>query len=343
MRQRSCGSGPITSTTSPPAVLAASSSVDGHTISRVVALDETDLRPGRLEVDELLGVELGEEIGIPRVGQVVHRPGRGVAGVVPAGEAGHHHRRAQPWAARPVDVLHGRTLPARALTAPRRPGGPPPREVRSRTVVAETERTVVTGGASEMSDALVEGTVEDARDAARLWWVVLLMGILWILYGWIVLTFTFKTVLAIAVFVGVGLIAAGISEFFLASQVDEWKWLWIVLGVVSIGAGIIALVWPSETFLVLAAIIGWYLMLRGVFDVVMAFMTKEVNELWWLSLVVGIGEILIGFWAVGYEGRSIAVLVIWVGAYALFKGISDIFLAFTLRGAGKRLDRAVAA
>jgi len=192
-----------------------------------------------------------------------------------------------------------------------------------------------------MSDALIEGTVEDARDAAKLWWVVLLMGILWILYGWIVLTFTFKTVLAVAVFVGIGLIAAGISEFFLASQLDSWRWLWIVLGVISVGAGIIALVWPSETFLVLAAIIGWYLMLRGVFDIVMAFMTKEVNDLWWLSLVVGIGEILIGFWAVGYEGRSIAVLVIWVGAYALFKGISDIFLAFTLRGAGKRLDRAL--
>ena len=115
-----------------------------------------------------------------------------------------------------------------------------------------------------MSDALTdEGTIEEARGAARLWWVVLLLGILWIIYGWIVLTFTFKTVLAVAVFAGVAFIAAGITEFFFASQVDSWKWLWIILGVISVGAGIIALVWPSETFLVLAAIIGWYLMLRG--------------------------------------------------------------------------------
>lgn len=195
-----------------------------------------------------------------------------------------------------------------------------------------------------MSETAYAGSsVEEARDAARLWWVVLIMGVLWIIYGWIVLTFTFKTVLAVAVFFGVGLIAAGISEFFLASQVDTWKWLWILIGVISIGAGIIALVWPSETFLVLAAIVGWYLMLRGVFDIVMAFLTKDVNDLWWLTLVVGIAQILIGFWAVGYEGRSIAVLVIWVGAYALAKGITDIFLAFTLRGAGKRLDKTLAA
>ncbi len=195
-----------------------------------------------------------------------------------------------------------------------------------------------------MSDTAYAGnSVEEARHAARLWWVVLIMGVLWIMYGWIVLTFTFKTVLAVAVFFGVALIVAGVSEFFLASQVDGWKWLWILIGVISIGAGIIALVWPSETFLVLAAIVGWYLMFRGVFDIVTAFLIKDTNDLWWLSLVVGVAEILIGFWAVGYEGRSIAVLVIWVGAYALAKGITDIFLAFRLRGAGKRLDKTLAA
>jgi uncharacterized membrane protein HdeD (DUF308 family) len=30
---------------------------------------------------------------------------------------------------------------------------------------------------------------------------------------------------------------------------------------------------------------------------------------------------------------------VWVGAYALLKGIMDIFLAFQLRKVGKRLDR----
>ena len=37
------------------------------------------------------------------------------------------------------------------------------------------------------------------------------------------------------------------------------------------------------------------------------------------------------------------MLVIWVGAYALVKGMTDIFLAFKLRSAGKRLDKSLAA
>jgi len=186
---------------------------------------------------------------------------------------------------------------------------------------------------------LADMTREELKGFTDKWWLVLILGILWIIYAWIVLSFTFSTVLAIAVFAGVAFIFSGITEFFYAALVDEWKWLWIVLGVISIIAGIVALVWPDQTFLVLAAIIGWYLMFRGLFDLVTSIMNREVNDLWWLGLIAGVLEIGIGFWAVGYEGRSIALLVVWVGAYALLKGIMDIFLAFQLRKVGKRLDR----
>jgi uncharacterized membrane protein HdeD (DUF308 family) len=83
-------------------------------------------------------------------------------------------------------------------------------------------------------------------------------------------------------------------------------------------------------------------MFRGVFDIVQAFMLREEYDLWWLTLVCGVLELLIGFWAIGYQGRSIALLVVWIGAYALVKGVTDIFLAFKLRRAGKRLDTALA-
>lgn len=181
---------------------------------------------------------------------------------------------------------------------------------------------------------------DDLRRATRLWWLVLLLGIVWILFAWIVLSFDFTTVLAIAVFAGVSFIAAGISEFFFATQVVSWRWAWIVLGVISVGAGIIALVWPDQTFLVLAAIVGWYLMLRGVFAVVIALRDRHDDDLWWVWLGLGLLQIAVGFWAIGYVGRSIALLVVWVGAYALVKGITDIVLAFKLRSAGRRLAAA---
>jgi uncharacterized membrane protein HdeD (DUF308 family) len=51
-------------------------------------------------------------------------------------------------------------------------------------------------------------------------------------------------------------------------------------------------------------------------------------------MVAGILEILVGFWATQQALPARAVLLIfWVGFFALFRGISDIVVAFELRSA----------
>ena len=180
---------------------------------------------------------------------------------------------------------------------------------------------------------------EVAAERARSWWIFLVGGILWILFAWVVLSFDYTTVWAIALFFGFGFIMGGIMELALAFQTRSWRWLHILFGIIAIVAGLMALIWPGQTFLVLAAIIGWYVLFAGIFDLVTAFATRDENDLWWLQLILGIAQILIGFWAIGYSGRSIDLLVIWVGASALARGISELFLAFGLRGAGKELRK----
>ena len=104
----------------------------------------------------------------------------------------------------------------------------------------------------------------------------------------------------------------------------------------------VALLWPGQTFLVLAAIIGWYVLFNGIFDTVMAFVVRDDNDLWWLQLILGIAQVVIGFWAIGYAGRSIDLLVIWVAATALARGISSIYIGVTLHGAGKEMRKRMA-
>ena len=180
-------------------------------------------------------------------------------------------------------------------------------------------------------------------EAARHWWVFLVAGVLWIIFGWVVLTFDYTTVWAVAVFLGLGLMAGGAMGIVVGLDAPSWRWLHITFGVISILAGFIALFWPGQTFLVLAAIIGWYVMITGILDLVTAIATKDENDLWWLQLILGIAQILIGLWAVGYAGRSIALLVVWVGATALARGISSLIIGFGLHGAGKQLRRQMAA
>ena len=180
-------------------------------------------------------------------------------------------------------------------------------------------------------------------EAARHWWVYIVAGVLWILYGWVVLSFDYTTVWAVAVFVGFGLLAGGVMGIVIGLDAPAWRWLHVTFGVLSIGAGLLALLWPGQTFLVLAAIIGWYVMLTGVVDLLAAVATRGENDMWWLQLVLGLAQILVGFWAIGYEGRSIALLVVWVGAMALARGVSSLVIGFGLHGADKQLRRQMAA
>lgn len=164
------------------------------------------------------------------------------------------------------------------------------------------------------------------------WWIPLVIGILWLIYAFIVLSFTYKTIWAIVIFAGVAFIAAGIGEFVLAAVLDSWQWLHALGGILCIAAGVVAFVWPGQTFLVLAGIIGWFLLFRGTFNIVESLLVKDTVEQWWLILITGILQVLIALWAVGYAGRSIAVLVVWVGAWALTEGIVNIWAAFRLKG-----------
>ena len=61
---------------------------------------------------------------------------------------------------------------------------------------------------------------------------------------------------------------------------------------------------------------------------------------WWVTLILGLLELLLGIWAAGYPGRSLFVFVNLVGIYAIFYGFTELFAAFELRGLDHRLDRA---
>lgn len=183
------------------------------------------------------------------------------------------------------------------------------------------------------------GGRELVQEATRQWWIYLAVGVAWIFFAFVVLSFDFRTVWAVAVFFGVGFIIGGLTELAVASATPDWRWLHVLFGIASIVAGIVALAWPDGTFLVLAGIIAWYILFSGIFDLAAAFAIRDENELWWLEMVLGIAQILVGFWAIGYAGRSIALLVVWVGAAALARGISHLFIGFALHRADRELRR----
>jgi uncharacterized membrane protein HdeD (DUF308 family) len=172
---------------------------------------------------------------------------------------------------------------------------------------------------------------ELAESASRFWWLYLLTGILWLWVSLIILRLNLDTVYAISILFGFVAIGAGINEFLgMGASTRGWKIVHAVLGVLFIVAGIVAFFRPQGTFVALASIVAWVLLFKGIFDIVLALMVHPAH-LWWVGLIVGVVEILLAFWAAGYFRGSALVLVVWVAALTLMRGVTEIILAFRLR------------
>jgi uncharacterized membrane protein HdeD (DUF308 family) len=171
------------------------------------------------------------------------------------------------------------------------------------------------------------------------WWIFLATGVLWLVIALIVLRFDLTSIATVGALLGVILLIAGANEFLLMTVRDVgWKWLHAILGALFVIGGIWAFIHPIGAFWELASILGFLLLLKGSMDVVGSVVTREMNELWWLGLGVGILEILLAFWvSQQFFAPRAAIIIVWVGFACMFRGITEIVMAFELRRAGKQL------
>ena len=102
----------------PLAVVAARNSLAGQSMPAAAVVVDADLGPGGGEVVEDLGVDVGEGLGAPLLGQVVDGGGGGVAGVVPALERGEQDAARRAGRAGPTSAGGGGSRPRGPASAP---------------------------------------------------------------------------------------------------------------------------------------------------------------------------------------------------------------------------------
>jgi uncharacterized membrane protein HdeD (DUF308 family) len=188
------------------------------------------------------------------------------------------------------------------------------------------------------TDRAATEPLQVAREVGRSWWVFLLLGIVWVLFGMFVLSYRVGSLLALAVLAGTVFILSGVAELAAASRAQSWRWLYVAAGALSVIAGLIAFIWPGITLFALSVVLSWFLVVMGVVHVVGALAGPK-RDWWWTTLLLGVAEFLLGAWAAGYPGRSLLVFVNLVGFYALIHGVTQIFGAFTLRELAKDAER----
>ena len=180
-----------------------------------------------------------------------------------------------------------------------------------------------------------------ARDASAAWWWFLPLGALWIWFGTFVLSYRVESLAAVAAFVGVAFLSGGITQLVAAGRVPAMRWLSILGGVLGIAAGIATLAWPGITLYVVSILVAWYLIAFGIVHLVSALAGPKLSW-WWTGLLLGIAELVLGVWAARSWEHSLVTLVTLVGVWAICRGVSEIFAAFTLRQVSKEAEQLVA-
>jgi uncharacterized membrane protein HdeD (DUF308 family) len=171
-----------------------------------------------------------------------------------------------------------------------------------------------------------------AKKLGRLWWVLLVVGIAWIVVGFVVLRFDTSTVAVISILFGILILLSAAGEIFRAIvTAGGWRVWHILFAILLIVAAAIAFVNPGGTFFSLALVVGFYFVFAGTFDIISSLFSVGTSPAWGLQLVSGVLQLLLGFIASSSLSASVVILVTYVSISALFRGVAEIAAAFTAR------------
>lgn len=108
-------------------------------------------------------------------------------------------------------------------------------------------------------------------------------------------------------------------------------WLSVIRGIAAIVFGVIAFAYPGLTLATLVLLFGAWVLIDGVFRVAGAIAGRASDPEWGFHLIVGIIGIIIGFLTFRAPLITALALIIYIAAWALMIGATEIALAIKLR------------
>jgi uncharacterized membrane protein HdeD (DUF308 family) len=168
------------------------------------------------------------------------------------------------------------------------------------------------------------------------WWLLLLRGAIAILFGilafgWPQLTATLVILFfaAHALIDGAVVMALGLRIRKL-SAAAPWPQL-VVVGTISLIAGIVALIWPLLTAMTFVYVLALWAICRGAFDLGAAIRLRAILEDEWQLAFAGIVSILFGFVLVFWPAASLIGLIWLIAAHAIVFGVLMSMAALRFR------------
>src|SRR4029450_2497113 len=179
---------------------------------------------------------------------------------------------------------------------------------------------------------------------SRYWWMTLLRGLVWILFGIAVLVQPGISLVTLTLLFGAFAFIDGIGSVVTAiggrNDYENW-WVLLLMGLAGIGVGVLTFLSPGTTALALLYYIAIWAIARGLLGPVTAIhLRKEIEGEFWLALA-GLASIAFGVLLIARPGAG-ALAVLWlIGCYSIALGVILVILAFETRGFVNRVTTAV--
>jgi len=157
-------------------------------------------------------------------------------------------------------------------------------------------------------------------------------GALALLFGAVLLIWPAPTVLAMVVVFGAFAIAEGVVGIwtgFTATPSDQ-KWPVVLQGTAGVLTGIVALVWPGATAVVVLYLIAIWTLVKGIAELVLAYRLHQADRSWGWVATAGVLAVLFGVGVAINPGSGAIAVIGLIAALALVTGVATIAGAVTL-------------
>jgi uncharacterized membrane protein HdeD (DUF308 family) len=163
--------------------------------------------------------------------------------------------------------------------------------------------------------------------------VLVVRAVLAVAFGLVALLWPGLTLLVLAIAFGAYAILAGVASVIEAvrSRGRRSWWLGLLSGLVSIAAGVLALIWPGLTALALAIVVGIWAVVTGIAEIVRAVRLRRAGGRIWLLALAGVLSVIAGVVILLWPAAGAIGLAMVLGIFALIYGAVLAALAVSLR------------
>jgi uncharacterized membrane protein HdeD (DUF308 family) len=169
------------------------------------------------------------------------------------------------------------------------------------------------------------------RPIARYWWLWAAFGVLSILAGAIALADPGLSLVALAVLFGCWLIAVGFFDVLGGVMAEgagtARRVLAVLLGVISLIAGVMCLRLPGVGLLALVIVVGAYLIVAGVLQIAGAVGDDQP----WLGFALGVVNLVLGILILALPGLSLVTFAVLFAIGLLIRGALALWVGLRLR------------